>query len=86
MTTKNTKYIGEFQAGDYDGMGRLDIENRTNYVGMLKGNKRHGQGFLMDKENALLFEGSWKDNLRHGQGKQNNFAANQTIQGVWHED
>jgi len=24
MTTKNTKYIGEFKAGNYDGMGRLE--------------------------------------------------------------
>ena len=49
MTSKITKYIGEFKEGDYDGMGRLeDSEQRTRYVGMLKENKRHGQGFLMD--------------------------------------
>jgi len=50
---------------------------------MLKENKRHGQGFFMDQKNALLFEGFWKDDMRHGQGKQTNFAANQTIMGVW---
>ena len=49
MTSKITKYIGEFKEGDYDGMGRLEnSEQCTRYVGMLKENKRHGQGFLMD--------------------------------------
>lgn len=87
MTTKHTKYIGEFKAGNYDGMGRLEnSEKCTRYVGMLKENKRHGQGFFMDQKNALLFEGFWKDDMRHGQGKQTNFAANQTIMGVWQDD
>ena len=87
MTKNNTKYIGEFKAGNYDGMGRLENdESGTKYVGLMKENKRHGQGFLSDQKNSLLFEGFWKDDLRHGQAKLTNFVANQTIQGIWHDD
>ncbi len=40
----------------------------------------------MDQRNAILFSGQWSDGKKHGQGKQINFAADQTISGVWSND
>ena len=40
----------------------------------------------MDQKNAMLFSGTKKDGKKNGQGKQTNFAANQSISGVWTAD
>jgi len=53
---------------------------------MFKQDKMDGQGVLMDQRNALLFSGLWKEDKKHGQGRQTNFAADQTIVGVWQND
>ena len=53
------------------------------YVGMFKQDKMDGQGVLMDQRNAILFSGLWREGNKHGQGRQTNFAADQSITGVW---
>ena len=87
LTSSTMKYIGEFRHGEYDGFGKLeDLVKLHRYVGMFKQDKMDGQGVLMDQKNALLFSGLWKEGKKNGQGKQTNFAADQTITGVWQND
>ena len=55
-------------------------------MGQFKQDKMDGQGVLIDQRNSLLYSGQWKDGKKHGSGKQTNFAADQSIVGVWSSD
>ena len=62
-----SKYVGEFQNGEFHGQGTLTFANGSKYVGEWQNDKYHGQG-TYTQSSGSKYVGEFQNGLRHGQG------------------
>ena len=79
------KYLGEWQANQYDGWGIYKAANGDRYVGQFKANQYQGRGTYY-YANGERYTGQVKDGKKHGQGIL--YAVNGSVieDGVWMAD
>ena len=79
------KYLGEWQANQYDGWGIYRAANGDRYVGQFKSNQFQGRGTYY-YANGEKYIGEIKENKKHGQGVL--YAANGSVieDGIWVAD
>jgi hypothetical protein len=64
---KKVTYLGEFERGEKEGLGKEDTPEHI-YEGEFKKNKKEGHGKLMYKITGDFYEGEFQDNLVNGFG------------------
>ena len=79
------KYLGEWQANQYDGWGIYRAANFDRYVGQFKANQYQGRGTYY-YANGERYTGQVKDGKKHGQGIL--YAVNGSVieEGIWVAD
>ena len=80
----DSKYVGEFKDGLFNGQGTGTYSNGEKYVGEFKDDKYHGQGTLT-YSSGEQYVGEFKDGKRHGQGTYT-YSDGSKREGIWKEN
>lgn len=71
MVTKTGEtYLGEWEADQRKGKGRLILPNGDYYEGDFLDNKANGKGIFNSEETGITYEGEFKDDRQEGKGKE----------------
>ena len=76
-----TKYVGDWQDGNFNGQGTLTYSNGDRYVGQWKNGKKHGTGSYSYANGDKCF-GEYQDDLLNGKAKCT-FADGDVLEGIW---
>lgn len=69
LTTKTTRYEGQFQNDKRQGWGKLVWKSSHNvYTGHFHEGKIHGHGTLLWSRTGDVYTGEWQNGKRHGEG------------------
>jgi len=76
-----SKYVGQFQADQFHGMGDQTWSDGSRYIGQWKNGQKNGSGVYIGVD-RLRYEGQWQDGRRHGQGAQE-YCNGDKYKGWW---
>jgi len=76
-----SKYVGQFQADQFHGMGDQTWSDGSRYIGQWKNGQKNGNGVYIGVD-CLRYEGQWEDGRRHGQGTQE-YCNGDKYKGWW---
>lgn len=76
-----SKYVGQFQADQFHGMGDQTWSDGSRYIGQWKNGQKNGSGVYIGVD-KLRYEGQWEDGRRHGQGTQE-YCNGDKYRGCW---
>jgi len=76
-----SKYVGQFQADQFHGIGDQTWSDGSRYSGGWKKGQKHGAGVYTSVD-SLRYDGQWEDGLRHGQGAQE-YCNGDRYKGWW---
>ena len=62
--TKALKYRGEWEFGNFNGVGKFYFSDGGRYEGEFKDGQMHGQGQLLDKYGDIQYKGEFKEDVR----------------------
>lgn len=61
-------YDGEFRDDNFNGVGRLRLDEKHTYIGNFVDGEKHGKGKIVTFQDRYSYEGDFEDDLKHGYG------------------
>ena len=65
-TRGQLKYLGDWKAGKFNGIGKLKLDKNKVYEGEFSNGRVHGEGKIYDEHHDLLYQGKFINGKRQG--------------------
>ena len=82
---RDITYQGQFNCGNYHGLGTLTCENGESYHGYFLNDKKNGLG-TQKYEDGSCYVGQWHNDKRHGQGSYHWLCGSSYVGQFDHDD
>lgn len=76
-----SKYVGQFKADNFHGVGDQTWSDGSRYIGQWKNGQKNGSGIYIGVD-KLQYDGQWADGRRHGHGSQE-YCNGDKYKGLW---